>query len=145
MRDLYEALDWCEGVLSKQRFIAGTALTEADIRLFVTLVRARRVCEAAACVKGARTRARAGAQVRFDEVYVVYFKCNVKAIREYPAIREYCRDVYQTPGVKESVDMVHIKTHYFTSHPHLGPWAIVPVGPGTLADLALPHGRAALG
>jgi len=101
--ELFGSLDRLEGILEKQRYLAGDVLTEADIRLFVTLI-------------------------RFDEVYVVYFKTNKKALREYPNIRNYVRDVHQTPGVKESVNMYHIKTHYFTSHPKLNYYAVVPNG-----------------
>lgn len=102
-KEVFEGLDRVEGILSRQRFIAGDALTEADVRLFVTLI-------------------------RFDPVYVVYFKTNNKFIREYPNIREYVKDVYHLPGVKESVNMHHIKTHYFTSHPRLNSNSIVPGG-----------------
>ena len=101
-------------MLGNSRFIAGPVLTEADVRLFPTLA-------------------------RFDEVYVVYFKTNKKALREYPNISGYIRDVYQTEGVKASVDMWHIKTHYFTSHPVLNANAVVPVGSGW--DFDAPHGR----
>ena len=103
-RDLFSALDKAEDILTKRRFIAGDVLTEADIRLFVTLI-------------------------RFDPVYVVYFKTDRKCIREYPALKEYVTDLYQTPGITESVDIHHIKTHYFTSHPLLNAYAIVPGGP----------------
>ena len=87
--NLYESLDRVEEVLSKSRYLVGNTFTEADLRLFMTLV-------------------------RFDEVYVVYFKCNVKRIADYPHMRNYLRDVYQLPGMKESISMEHIKTHYFT-------------------------------
>merc|ERR1712070_260202 len=73
------------------------------------------------------------------EVYVVYFKTNKKVIREYANLSAYVRDVYQTPGMRQSVDRAHIKTHYFTSHPVLNAHAIVPMGPET--DLDAPHGR----
>ena len=86
---LYENLDRVENILSKSRYLIGNTLTEADIRLFMTLV-------------------------RFDEVYVVYFKCNIRRVADYPNILQYMRDLYQTPGVKESINMEHIKTHYFT-------------------------------
>ncbi|KAF8820912.1 putative Glutathionyl-hydroquinone reductase YqjG [Cardiosporidium cionae] len=113
---LFECLDKCESILSKQRYIAGPALTESDIRLFVTLV-------------------------RFDEVYVVYFKTNCRCIREYPNIMNYCREIYQIPGVRKSVNMDHIKKHYFTSHSKLNLLAIVPKGPDTLKLLREPHNR----
>ena len=99
-----------------QRFIVGSALTEADVRAFATLL-------------------------RFDEVYVVYFKCNVKCVREYPNLLNFCREMYQLPGVKETVWMAHIKNHYFTSHAHLNAFAVVPTGPNAEASFALPHDR----
>lgn len=102
-RELFASLDRCEDILSRQRYIAGDQLTEADIRLFMTLI-------------------------RFDEVYVVYFKTNKKFIHEYPNLRGYTQDLFQTPGITESVNMRHIKVHYFTSHPKLNYYAIVPVG-----------------
>lgn len=86
---LTETFDRIEDLLSKQRYLVGNTLTEADIRLFVTLV-------------------------RFDEVYIVYFKCNTRAVSLAPNILNYCREIYQLPGIKESVNMDHIKTHYFT-------------------------------
>jgi len=102
-RELFAALDRCEGILAGQRYLVGNQLTEADLRLFVTLI-------------------------RFDEVYVVYFKTNRTFIHEFPNLSNYVRDIYQTPGIKESVNMQHIKWHYFTSHPKLNFYAIVPVG-----------------
>jgi len=116
--DLYESLDKVEAILAKQRYLCGDTFTLADIRLFMTLV-------------------------RFDEVYVVYFKTNKKQIAEYPAIHQYCRDVYQLLGGSEVINMPHIKTHYFTSHPTLNYYAIIPHGPGVVEDLKLPHDRAA--
>ena len=86
---LYAALDRAENVLSTSRYLVGSTLTEADIRLFMTLV-------------------------RFDEVYVVYFKCNVRRIADYPHLRNYLRDIFQLPGMRECVNMEHIKTHYYT-------------------------------
>ncbi len=86
---LFDALDRVENILSATRFLVGNTLTEADIRLFMTLV-------------------------RFDEVYVVYFKCNVRRIADYPYMRNYLRDIYQLPGMSECVSMDHIKTHYYT-------------------------------
>jgi len=114
--ELFHALDKVEAILSTQRFVAGNVFTEADVRLFPTLV-------------------------RFDEVYVVYFKTNKKCIREYPNMSEYVRDVYQTAGMRGSVNMWHIKTHYFTSHPVLNASAVVPVGPDWW-NLDAPHDRA---
>ncbi|GLC40101.1 hypothetical protein PLESTM_000993200 [Pleodorina starrii] len=101
--ELFSALDRVEGILSSQRYLAGDALTEADVRLFQTLI-------------------------RFDPVYVVYFKTNKCFLREYPNIAGYVRDLYGTPGVAAAVHMGHIKTHYFTSHPRLNPYAVIPRG-----------------
>eukprot|EP00744_Colponema_vietnamica_P011390 GILI01016020.1.p1 GENE.GILI01016020.1~~GILI01016020.1.p1 ORF type:complete len:379 (+),score=78.73 GILI01016020.1:101-1138(+) len=114
---LYEALDRVESMLANSRFLLSNTITDADVRLFQTLV-------------------------RFDEVYVVYFKCNKKQIAEYPNMRNYLRDIYQSfPGVTQAVHMDHIKHHYFASHPVLNSFSIVPVGPNVLADLAKSHDR----
>eukprot|EP00667_Euglena_gracilis_P013883 EG_transcript_14349 len=102
-KELFGALDRCEALLTKQRYLVGSQLTEADIRLFMTLI-------------------------RFDEVYVVYFKTNRNFIHQFPALSNYVRDIYQTPGVKEAINMQHIKTHYFTSHPKLNFYAVIPAG-----------------
>jgi len=97
-------MDKLEDILSKQRYVCGNELTMSDIRAFVTLV-------------------------RFDEVYVVYFKTNKSMMRYgYPNIYNYVKDIYQFPGVGRSVVMDQIKAHYFTSHPHLNTYAIIPVG-----------------
>ncbi|KAJ8600242.1 hypothetical protein CTAYLR_001986 [Chrysophaeum taylorii] len=117
--ELFASLAKLEAHLADNRFLCGPKLTLADIRLFMTLV-------------------------RFDEVYIVYFKCNIKALTDFPNINNYCRDVYQFPGVADVIKMDHIKTHYFTSHPTLNHYAVVPVGPGFVEDLKLPHNRAAL-
>ncbi|XP_028803216.1 uncharacterized protein LOC114758336 [Neltuma alba] len=114
VKTLYEALDKCENILSRQRYICGNTLTEADIRLFVTLI-------------------------RFDEVYVVHFKCNKKLLREYPNLFNYTKDIYQIPGMKSTVNMEHIKLHYYGSHPSINPFGIVPVGPNINYDT--PHDR----
>ncbi|CAL9099779.1 unnamed protein product [Musa textilis] len=115
---LYDALDKCEEILSKQRYICGNTLTEADVRLFVTLI-------------------------RFDEVYAVYFKCNKKLLREYPNLFNYTKDMYQIPGMSSAVNMAHIKKHYYGSHPSLNPFGIIPVGPGI--DYSSPHDRERFG
>ena len=113
---LTEAFDRVEQILKKQRYIAGNRFTEADVRLFVTLL-------------------------RFDEVYTVYFKCNTRAVEYSEAILNYCREIYQMPGVKETVDMEQIKTHYYTSHPKLNYYSIIPSGRNFTALLEQPHDR----
>ncbi|HEY9646124.1 MAG TPA: glutathione S-transferase family protein [Chroococcidiopsis sp.] len=114
VRDLFAALDHWEGVLGQQRYLCGDRLTEADICLFTTLL-------------------------RFDAVYYVHFKCNLRHLWDYPNLWGYLRDLYQTPGVKETCNLDHIKQHYYKSHPKVNPTRIVPVGP--LLDLDSPHGR----
>jgi len=114
--NLYNALDRVEKILEKSRFLVGTELTEADIRLFVTVL-------------------------RFDEVYAVYFKCNKKKIVDYPNIWAFARDMYQTPGIAETINMNHIKTHYYTSHPLLNHYAIIPIGPNFEETLNGKHDR----
>lgn len=117
VRPLFDSLDWLEDRLSRQRWLAGDRMTEADIRLFTTLV-------------------------RFDPVYFGHFKCNVRRIADYPALLGFTRDVYQTPGVAGTVDLGHIKRHYYQSHRGVNPTGIVPVGPEV--DYAAPHGRAGM-
>ncbi|KAI3973904.1 hypothetical protein MKX01_030480 [Papaver californicum] len=111
---LYQALDKCEDMLSKNRYIRGESLTEADIRLFVTLI-------------------------RFDEVYAVHFKCNKKLLREYPNLFNYTKDIFQIPGMSCTVNKEHIKKHYYGSHPSINPFGIIPLGPDT--DYSSPHDR----
>jgi putative glutathione S-transferase len=101
---LFETLDWLEGRLSHSRFLCGDTLTEADIRLFTTLV-------------------------RFDSVYHGHFKCNIRRIVDYKNLWAYTRDLFQLPGVAETVDFGHIKRHYYMSHRRINPTGIVPVGP----------------
>eukprot|EP01025_Chloroclados_australasicus_P061126 TRINITY_DN796_c0_g1_i6.p1 TRINITY_DN796_c0_g1~~TRINITY_DN796_c0_g1_i6.p1 ORF type:complete len:394 (-),score=40.93 TRINITY_DN796_c0_g1_i6:193-1374(-) len=101
--ELFDALDKVEDILSQRRYIAGDKLTLADVRLFVTLI-------------------------RFDPVYEVYFKCNKKFIREYPNMREYVKELYGMAPIRESTNMYHIKTHYYTSHPKLNWYAVIPLG-----------------
>lgn len=115
-KDLFGALDKVEEILSRQRYITGDQFTEADIRLWVTLV-------------------------RFDEVYAVYFKTDCKKIAEYSNIMEYCREIYQMPGIADTLNMKHIKTHYYTSHPVLNTYAIIPKGPNFVQKLEEPHLR----
>jgi putative glutathione S-transferase len=114
---LFEALDWLEGILKTKRYLLGNHLTEADIRLFTTLV-------------------------RFDPVYFGHFKCNIKSIESYPALKGFVQDIYQIPSVAGTCNMEHIKTHYYASHRTINPTAIVPVGTGF--DLNKPHGRDAI-
>ncbi len=114
-RGLFETLDEMEERLSRQHYLAGSALTEADWRFFTTLV-------------------------RFDAVYYIHFKCNLRRIADYPNLSNYLRDLYQVPGVAETVNMDHIKTHYYASHRKLNPRGIVPIGP--LLDFDAPHDRA---
>ena len=115
---LFARLDWLEARLSGQRYLVGDRLTEADIRLFTTLV-------------------------RFDAVYVGHFKCNLRRLVDYPALWAYARDLYGRPGFGETVSFDHIKRHYYMTHDQLNPTRIVPKGP--LVDWTAPHGREALG
>ena len=115
---LFETLDFLDKRLSTQRYLTGSTITEADWRLFTTLV-------------------------RFDPVYVGHFKCNIRRIVDYDHLSGYVRDLYQQPGVAKTVDMVHIKNHYYASHESINPTLIIPMVP--VIDYALPHGRAQLG
>ena len=112
--ELFFALDILEGRLSSQRYLVGDRITEADWRLFTTLV-------------------------RFDAVYVGHFKCNLRRIDDYRHLSGYLRELYQVPGVAETVDMTHIKQHYYASHETINPTGVVPLGPAL--DLEAPHGR----
>lgn len=111
---LFESLDWLEGLLGERRYLAGDRLTEADWRLFTTLV-------------------------RFDPVYVGHFKCNRQRIRDYPNLWNYTLELYQHPGVAETIHLDHIKNHYYSSHETINPTRIVPVGPAI--DYTQPHDR----
>lgn len=111
---LFEALDELEHRFSKQRYLVGDQITEADWRLFTTLI-------------------------RFDAVYHGHFKCNLKQIEDYPHVAGYMRELYQWPGVAETVNMQHIKEHYYRSHDTINPTGVVPAGP--VLDFARPHGR----
>jgi putative glutathione S-transferase len=115
--DLFERLDWLEARLSGRRYLVGGQLTEADIRLFTTLV-------------------------RFDAVYHGHFKCNLRRLVDYPNLWGYARDLYQQPGFGETVDFDHIKRHYYMTHPAINPTRIVPLGP--ITDWGAPHSRAEL-
>jgi len=113
--ELFDALGHWDDVLADQRFLVGDTLTEADVAMFTTLV-------------------------RFDEVYHTHFRCNVRQIMNYDNLWGYIRDVYQTDGVAETVDMSHVKEHYYTTHDDLNPKGIVPKGPSPEFDKA--HDRA---
>lgn len=112
---LFARLDWIEQRLSHQRFLVGNQITEADIRLFPTLV-------------------------RFDAVYYSHFKCNLRRLIDYPNLWGYTRDLFQRPGFGDTVDFDHIKRHYYGTHPQLNPTRIVPKGPAI--DWNAPHDRA---
>ncbi len=112
--NLFDALDHVESILTKQRYLVGSKLTEADWRLFTTLI-------------------------RFDTVYFGHFKTNKKMIADYPALSGYMRELYQVPGIASTVSLDHIKTHYYASHMTINPTGIVPAGPEQ--DFNLPHGR----
>ncbi|WP_295544140.1 glutathione S-transferase family protein [uncultured Thiohalocapsa sp.] len=115
---LFAALDQLEARLSRQRWLVGGRVTEADWRLFTTLV-------------------------RFDPVYHGHFKCNLKRLVDYPHLWAYTRELYQVPGIAETVSMDHIKRHYYGSHPSINPNGIVPKDPAL--DFMAPHGREAVG
>jgi glutathionyl-hydroquinone reductase len=112
--DVFDALDRWETVLSGRRYLCGDRVTEADWCLFPTLV-------------------------RFDSVYHGHFKCNLRRIVDYPNLWGYLKDLYQQPGVAETVNMDHIKKHYYRSHASINPTRIVPKGP--ILDFEEPHGR----
>ncbi len=111
---LFDALDYYDSVLAGSRYLCGNSMTEADIFLFTTLV-------------------------RFDAVYHGHFKCNIRRIEDYENLSGYLREIYQIPGVAGTVDIPHIKRHYYTSHESVNPTRIVPKGP--VLDLNAPHGR----
>ena len=111
---LFDTLDWIEDRLADNRYLMGVHMTEADWRLFTTLI-------------------------RFDPVYHMHFKCNRKRIIDYPNIWAYTRELYQVPGVAETVNFRHIVDHYHRSHTSINPHGIVPINP--VLDYAEPHGR----
>jgi putative glutathione S-transferase len=111
---LFETLDELEQRLSTQRYLCGDQLTEADLRLFPTLV-------------------------RFDSVYAGHFKCSIRRIVDYPNLWAYTRDIYQIPGVSQTVDMEYNKRHYYGSHDTINPTGVIPAGPEL--DFMAPHGR----
>ncbi|KPM66062.1 glutathione S-transferase family protein [Pseudomonas monteilii] len=112
--DVFNELDYLEDVLSRNRYLAGEYLTEADVRLFTTLV-------------------------RFDAVYHGHFKCNLRRLSDYHNLSNWLRELYQWPGVAGTVDMEHIQKHYYMSHKTINPTGIVPKGP--LQDFNLAHDR----
>ncbi|MGP4120720.1 glutathione S-transferase family protein [Psychrobacter aquimaris] len=112
--ELFAALDTLEARLADKRYLTGSTITEADWRLFTTLV-------------------------RFDAVYVGHFKCNLRRIIDYPNLWGYLRDLYQVPGIAETVNMEHIKQHYYTSHANINPTRIIPIGPAI--DFTTAHNR----
>ncbi|MBM9460210.1 glutathione S-transferase C-terminal domain-containing protein [Nocardioides sp. zg-536] len=115
---LWTAMDWLEERLTHRRYLMGESITEADVRLFTTLV-------------------------RFDAVYHGHFKCNRNKITEMPALWGYARDLYQTPGFGETIDFEQIKAHYYVVHEDINPTGIIPKGPDT-SVWTTPHGRDSL-
>ncbi len=111
---LFDTLDWLEDRLAERRYLMGKKITEADWRLFTTLI-------------------------RFDAVYVGHFKCNLRRIDDYPNLSGYLRELYQWPGVAKTVRFDHIRKHYYGSHKTINPTGIVPAGP--VLNLEVPHGR----
>jgi putative glutathione S-transferase len=112
--DVFAELDALEALLGTQRYLAGEYLTEADVRLFTTLI-------------------------RFDAVYYSHFKCNLRRIADYPNLSNWLRELYQWPGIAQTVDFTHIKGHYYASHTTINPTGIVPKGP--LQDFSRGHDR----
>lgn len=111
---LFAMLDRLDARLARQRYLLGARITAADWRLFTTLL-------------------------RFDAVYYSHFKCNLRRIADYPQLSGYLRDLYQVPGVADTVNLSHIKQHYYRSHPTINPSGIVPKGPAL--DFSASHGR----
>ncbi|MDR5652835.1 glutathione S-transferase family protein [Ruixingdingia sedimenti] len=116
VQEVFDTLDWLEDLLTRQPFLAGERVTEADWRLFTTLV-------------------------RFDMVYHLHFKCNRRRLIDYPALWAYTRQLYQWPGVAATVKMDHIVRHYHYSHDTINPNRIIPINP--VLDFTAPHGRPA--
>ena len=114
LRRLFSALDWLEDILADNRYLCGDTITEADWRLFTTLV-------------------------RFDKVYVGHFKCNIRDLREYSNLWAYTRELYQWPGVAETTNFDHIQHHYYASHRMINGSGVVPLGPEV--NFWEPHGR----
>ena len=118
VRNLFDALDQLDERLASRRYLIGNRITEADWRLFTTLV-------------------------RFDAVYVGHFKCNLRELRDYPNLSGYLRDLYQQPGIAETVDIDYIKEHYYRSQVAVNPTGVVPAGP--TPDFTSSHGRDRIG
>ena len=116
-RELFATLDRLDERLATRRYLCGSRITEADWRFFTTLV-------------------------RFDPVYFGHFKCNLRRIVDYPNLSGYVRDLYQTPGVAETVNVEYYKRHYYGSHKTINPHSIIPIGPSI--DYSAPHDRARL-
>ncbi|MAY89322.1 MAG: glutathione-dependent reductase [Pseudooceanicola sp.] len=116
VHDLFDTLDWLEARLSESRYLMGDRITEADWRLFATLI-------------------------RFDSVYHLHFKCNRRRIVDYPNLWGFTRELYQWPGIAETVHLDHIVRHYHYSHENINPHRIIPINP--VLDLTAPHGRGA--
>lgn len=118
VHEVFATMDWMEDLLARQRYLTGPRLTEADWRAFTTLV-------------------------RFDSVYHLHFKCNLRRLIDYPNLWAYTRELYQMPGVAETVRMDHITRHYHYSHDMINPSRILPINP--VLDFTAPHGREAIG
>lgn len=103
-KEVFETLDFAESILSKQRYLCGNELTEADIAMYTTTI-------------------------RFAEVYYFHFKCNIRRLQDYPNVWGYLLDLYQTPAFKNTTNFEHIKSHYYYSHPTINPHRIIPLGP----------------
>jgi len=114
VRDLFDTLDALDEHLGSNRYLCGAVITEADWRLFTTLV-------------------------RFDTVYYGHFKCNLRRLTDFENLWDYARELYQIPGVAATVDLGQIKEHYYRSQTRVNPTGIVPLGP--VVDFRLPHGR----
>ena len=114
--DVFDTLDWLEEILAQQRYVAGDQITEADWRLFTTLI-------------------------RFDAVYFGHFKCNKRMIKDYRHISAYLRELFQTPGIRDTVDMAYIKAHYYGSHKTINPTGVIPQGQEEIEYLLVPHNR----
>ena len=117
--DVFDTLGWLDAVLARQRYVAGDVITEADWRLFTTLV-------------------------RFDAVYFGHFKCNARMVKDYEHVSGYPRELFQVAGIRETVDMPYIKAHYYGSHKPINPPGVLAVGQEAVSELLKPHGRGAI-